>query len=71
MPDSELVERNAARELIFVFGEQQAAFRGSVVAGEVGKFLVEVLKAEAETERLRILKEQFAGFARSAPGDSA
>ena len=58
----ELVQSDAARELAFVFGEQQAAFGWSIVAGEFGEFLVEVLEAEAEAEGLRVFEEEFAGL---------
>jgi hypothetical protein len=51
------MERNAAGELAFIFHQQQAALRRSVVTRKSGKFLVEVLKAEAEAQGLRVLQE--------------
>ena len=41
-----------------VAGEQQAAARWRVGAGQAGKFGVEVLEAEVDTERCLILREQ-------------
>src|SRR5271168_555979 len=55
----QLMQRNAACELTVTLYEQQAALWWSVVAGESGKFLVEVLKAEAEAQGLRVLEKQF------------
>jgi len=55
----ELVERDAARELTFIFRQQQAAFGGRVIAGQTCEFLVEILKAQAESERLGVLEKQF------------
>ncbi len=45
-----------------IFGQQKAAFWRGVVAGEAGEFFVEVLKAEAEAEGLRVFEEEFAGL---------
>src|ERR1700686_1782681 len=58
----ERVQGDAARELVFVGGEQKPAFGRSVGPGETGQFFVEVLKAEAEAEGLRVLEEQFPGL---------
>jgi hypothetical protein len=56
------VQGNAARELVFVVCQQKAALGRSIVAGETGEFFVEVLKAEAEAEGLRVLEEKIAGL---------
>ena len=56
------VQGDAACELPFVRCQQKAAFGRSVVAGKAGEFLVEVLKAEAEAEGLRVFEEEFAGL---------
>ena len=58
----EFVERNASCELAFILSEQQASSRRRVVAGEVGEFLIEILKAQTEAERLCIFQEKFASL---------
>src|ERR1700686_4624846 len=58
----ERVQGDAACELVFVGGEQKPTFGRSVVSGETGQFFVEVLKAKAEAEGLRVLEEEFAGL---------
>jgi hypothetical protein len=53
------MQRDTARELALVFGEQQAAIRRCVVSGQSCKFLIETLETEAEAERVGVLKEKF------------
>jgi len=56
------MESNASGQLGFILCQQKAAVGRGVVAGEAIEFLVEVLKAEAEAEGLRVFEEEFAGF---------
>src|SRR5271167_2290865 len=58
----EFMESNASGQLGFILCQQKAAVGRGVVAGEAIEFLVEVLKAEAEAEGLRVFEEEFAGF---------
>jgi hypothetical protein len=64
------MQSNAARRLTFIFRKQQAPFRRSILTPQSSKFLIEVLKAETEAQRLRILQKQLATCAICA-GDSA
>jgi hypothetical protein len=53
---------DAAGELAFILGQQQAAFGRSIATWEIGEFSVEVLKSEAEAEGLGVFDEEFAGL---------
>ena len=50
----------APRQLSVVFRQKKAAIRCGIVARKPSQFLLEVLKAEIDAERLRILQKQFA-----------
>jgi hypothetical protein len=54
------VKRDTTRQLAFVLRQQQPPFRMSVVTGQAGDFLVEILKTQAEAEGLRVFEEEFA-----------
>ncbi len=56
------VERHTSRQLALIFRQQQAAVWRRVIARKSGKFFVEALKAEAETERLRVFEEKLPYF---------
>src|ERR1700687_2581288 len=58
----ERVQSDASGELVFAGCEQKPALGRSVVTGETGQFFVEVLKAKAEAEGLRVLQEEFPGL---------
>ena len=51
------MQRNASGELAIVFGQQQPSLGRSVVAGKSGQFLIEILKAQAEAQGLRVLEK--------------
>ncbi len=53
----EFVQSDAACEVSFTLGEEQAAFRWSIVTRKSGELLVEILEAQAEPEGLRVLEE--------------
>ena len=56
------MQRDATRQLSSIFGQQKTPVGRSVVTGKSGQFLVETLKAQTETERLRVLEKKFAGL---------
>ena len=58
----QFVEGDAARELAVVVGKEKAAIGRGVVSGEICKLFVEALKAEAESQGLRVFQEEFAGL---------
>jgi len=49
----------AARQLPFVFRQQETAVGWGIVAGKPRKLLLKVLEAEVDAERLRVLQEKF------------
>jgi hypothetical protein len=51
------VKRDAPSENAFIFGKKQAAFRRSIVARKRRKFVIEILKAQAETQRFGVLEK--------------
>jgi hypothetical protein len=62
MPEFELDGARRSPRVAFVFGQQQATGGRSVVAGQIGEFLIEVLEAQAEAEGLGVFEEEFAGL---------
>jgi hypothetical protein len=56
------VERDASRQLAFIFCQQQAAMGRCIVARKPGEFLIEVLEAKAEAERFCVLEEKVASL---------
>ncbi|SPF47026.1 hypothetical protein SBA1_700019 [Candidatus Sulfotelmatobacter kueseliae] len=56
------MKRDATRELPFVFGQQQAAFGRTVVARQASEFLLKILEAQTEAQRLRVFEEEFKGL---------
>ena len=53
------VQGDAAGQFAFEFRQQKTAVGRGVVAGQSREFLIEVLEAEAEAERLRVFEEKF------------
>jgi hypothetical protein len=56
------MQRDAASQFAFEFGEKQSSARRRVIARQRGKFVIEILEAKTETERLCIFEEKFAGL---------
>jgi hypothetical protein len=58
----QFVEGGAGRELGVVVGKEKTAIGRGVVSGEIYKLFVEALKAEAESQGLRVFQEEFVGL---------
>jgi hypothetical protein len=56
------VQSHASSQFAFIQSEQQAAIGWRIVTWKSGQFLIEILEAQAEAERLRIFEEKFAGL---------
>jgi hypothetical protein len=48
--------------MVLVFRQQQPSARRNVIARKLREFLVKILKAQAEPERLCVLEKEFAGL---------
>ncbi|SPE24501.1 hypothetical protein SBA7_1030018 [Candidatus Sulfotelmatobacter sp. SbA7] len=56
------MQGHTASQLTLEFSQQKTATGRRVVAGQSCKFLIEVLKAEAEAQRLGVFEKKFAGL---------
>jgi len=54
------MQSNASRQMSFVFRQQQTASRRRIVAGKFRELHFEILEAEVDAERLRVLQKELA-----------
>lgn len=52
------MQRDAARKLTLGFRQQQPPIRRNVLSRQIRQLFVEILKAKAEAQRLRVLQKQ-------------